>query len=194
MLSGPSGAGKDALLARLRERGYTFVRPVTMTTRAPRVGEIDGVHYVFASGKQFAAAERDGDLLEHAEVHGRRYGLPREQLRRALDEAERTGNDVLVQVDVQGAASLRPLLPDARFVFLAPGSFEELESRLRDRATENHDDARIRLETARRELVARDDFDDVVVNAEGALDDAVDALVALLERERARPDRRPVEL
>ncbi len=189
VFSGPSGAGKDTVLARLRERGERFARPVTMTTRPPREGEIDGVHYHFVSEQDFQRAVEAGELLEHARVYGHDYGLPRASLREALSE----GVDVSVQVDVQGAQTLRPLLTGAVFVFLVPYDLAQLEARLRERGA-TVQTVRIRLATARAELATRDAYDHVLVNVDGDLDSTVDGLIALLAEERSRPGRAAVEV
>ena len=179
--------GKDALLARLRARGAPLAVPVTMTTRPPREGEVDGVDYLFVSAEEFARQLAAGELLEHAEVYGRSYGVPRSQLRGALAG----GHDVIMRVDVQGAATLRRLLPGALFVFLVPDDTAQLERRLRARGT---DEATIRgrLEALERELAASKDFDQVVVNVDGDLDGTAERVLAIIERERARPGRRAV--
>ena len=192
VVSGPSGVGKDALLARIRERdpsGDGFAVPVTMTTRAPRDGEVDGVDYLFVSVEEFQRQLDAGELLEHAQVYGSLYGVPRSQLREALA----AGRDVIMRVDVQGAATLRRRLPGAVFVFLAPDDPRRLEARLRQRGMDERA-VSLRLETAERELAQRDRFDHVVVNVEGDLDGAVDRVLAIVAQERARPGRRPVEV
>ena len=148
--------------------GDEFARPVTMTTRLPRPGEVDGVHYVFAGDEAFLAAVESGELVEHAEVHGRRYGTPRAQLRRAL-ASER---DVLLQVDVQGAMSIREAVPGALLLFIAPESLEQLDAHLRERGADDAERAR-RLETARGELEQMDAFDHAIVNVEGDLEGTV---------------------
>ncbi len=197
VVSGPSGVGKDALLAGIRARSAdggaadaeAFAVPVTMTTRAPRDGEIDGVDYLFVSADEFEQRLRAGELLEHAQVYGHSYGVPRSQLREALA----AGRDVIMRVDVQGAATLRRRLPGALFVFLVPDDPRQLEARLRERGM---DDAtlRRRLDTAERELAQREQFDHMVVNVDGDLDGTVERVLAILEQERAQPGRRPVEV
>lgn len=188
VISGPSGVGKDAIMSALLA-GDEFARPVTMTTRPPRPGEIDGVHYVFAGAAAFEAAIRSGELVEHAEVHGRRYGTPRTQLRAALA----SGRDVLLQVDVQGAIAIREAIAEARLLFIAPESLEQIEGRLRERGTDAAELAR-RLESARAELERQDAFDAVIVNVEGNLAGTVAAVREWVARERARPGRRAVEV
>lgn len=188
VLSGPSGAGKDAVMHRMRERGLPIAVPATMTTRAPRDGEIDGVHHAFVSRADFERALAEGELLEHAEVYGNLYGVPRSQVRAALA----SGRHVILRVDVQGAASLRRLLPGALFLFVVPDNTEHLEAHLRERATEDEAELQRRLAEARVELDQARDFDHVVTNVEGDLDATVDAAWALIEREAARPDREPI--
>ena len=195
VVSGPSGVGKDALLSRIRERGAAtpsgrgFTVPVTMTTRPPRDGEVEGVDYFFVTPEEFQRQLDAGELLEHAEVYGRSYGVPRAQLREALA----SGRDAVMRVDVQGAATLRKMLPGAVFVFLEPDEFGHLERHLRERGTDP-ETLRRRLDTARAEFAERAHFDHVVVNVEGDLDGTVDRVLAIVEQERARPDRKPVAL
>ena len=179
VISGPSGAGKDAVMAALLADGG-FARPVTMTTRSPRPGEIDGVHYRFATPEAFRAALAAGELVEHAEVHGRLYGTPRAELARALA----SGRDVLLQVDVQGAMAIRGAMPEARLLFVAPAGLGELERRLRERGADPAERAS-RLETARAELARQDAFDAVVVNPDGDLGAAVARARAWIARARA---------
>jgi guanylate kinase len=190
VISGPSGVGKDALLARLRERGVPFVTPVTMTTRAPRAGELHGRDYLFVDDAEFERQLAAGELLEHARVYEHAYGVPRSQLRAALA----SGRDVIMRVDVQGAATLRALLPGALFVFLLPDAPGRLEAHLRTRGADGEEALRVRLATAERELAQRVHFDRTLVNVEGDLDATADALLALVAAERTRPGRRPVEV
>lgn len=188
VLSGPSGAGKDAVMLRMRERALPIAVPATMTTRAPRDGEVKGVHHVFVSRPEFERALAGGELLEHAEVYGNLYGVPRSQVRAALA----SGRHVIIRVDVQGAASLRRLLPGALFLFIVPDSIEHLEAHLRARGTEDEAALQHRLAEARAELDASAHFDHVLVNVDGDLDATVDQAWALIEREAARPDREPI--
>ncbi|RLT28199.1 MAG: guanylate kinase [Chloroflexi bacterium] len=190
VVSGPSGVGKDALLARIRERSDRFVVPVTMTTRAPRPGETDGFDYIFVTREAFLDAIERGELLEHAEVYGNFYGVPRSQLRGALS----AGRDVIMRVDVQGAATLRGVVPGAVFVFLAPADVASLEAHLRSRGGEDEDSIQRRLATAAREFEASGEFDHTVLNVEGDLDQAVDAVLTIVQSERARPDRLPTDV
>jgi guanylate kinase len=189
VVSGPSGVGKDALLARIRERTDTFAVPVTMTTRPPREGEVHGRDYIFVTPDEFANALAAGELLEHAEVYGNSYGVPRSQLRDALA----VGHDVIMRVDVQGSATLRRLLPGALFIFLAPPDRAALEARLRGRGDDAASVER-RLAVADRELALSGDFDHVVVNAEDDLESAVERVLELVAAERARPGREAVQV
>jgi guanylate kinase len=160
-----------------------------MTTRPPREGEVDGRDYIFVTPDEFANALGAGELLEHAQVYGNSYGVPRSQLRDALT----AGRDVIMRVDVQGAATLRRLLPGAMFLFLAPPDVDALATRLRGRGD---DDAAIerRLAASERELALSSDFDHVVVNADDDLDATVDRVLQIVEAERARPGRVAVEV
>ncbi|MCY4640880.1 MAG: guanylate kinase [Chloroflexi bacterium] len=188
VLSGPSGAGKDSVIARLRERSDAFRVPVTMTTRAPRAGEQEGRDYLFVSEEEFERRIDAGDLIEHARVYGRLYGVPRSELRRALE-----GADAIVRVDVQGAATLRDLLPGALFVYLAPDSSGRLAERMRARGEPEEEIAR-RVRAAEAEDDQKGHFDHVLRNAEGDLDATVDELLALIERARGGSGRPSLEL
>ncbi len=189
VVSGPSGAGKDAVIAGLRERTDAFTVPVTMTTRAPRPSEVDGSDYIFVTQDEFARALAADELLEHAEVYGNFYGVPRAQLRDALD----AGRDVIMRVDVQGVATLRGLLDGAVFVFVATPAAAPLAARLHGRGDDPEAITR-RLAMASRELALSDGFDHVVVNADGGLDAAVDRLLDIVATERVRPGRHVVHV
>jgi guanylate kinase len=157
----------------------------TVTTRPQRPGERDGIDYRFLKEEEYDRLLASGGLLEHAEVYGLRYGVPKAPVQEALAR----GEDVVVRVDVQGAATLRRLLPEAVLVFLAPSSLEELEERLRLRHTEDEAVLRRRLETARREMEQQGLFHYVVVNADGHLEEAVERLASIIEAEKRRPGR-----
>jgi guanylate kinase len=148
---------------------------VSVTTRDPRPGEAEGVHYRFVSPDGFRTLIERGDLLEWAEVFGERYGTPAE----TVEEALRLGRDVLLEVDVQGAASVRARVPDAVLIFLQPPSEEELARRLRTRGTESEADLDRRLAEARREMAEAGRFDHVVVNDQ--VERAVDEVLAIIE-------------
>lgn len=173
VLAGPTAVGKGTVSAAVRQRYPEVWISVSATTRPARPGEVDGVHYTFVTPEQFDRMIDGDDLLEWAEVHGlNRYGTPR----RAVEEAVAEGRQVLLEIDLAGARQVRASWPDARFVFLAPPSWEELVRRLIGRGTESVAEQERRLATARRELAAEDEFDVGVVNDD--VDRAADAVVA----------------
>ena len=192
MLSGPSAVGKSTVVRCLRERVPDLHFSVSVTTRAPRPGEVDGVDYTFVTAEQFQQLIDDGALLEWAEIHGglHRSGTPAAPVR----EAAAAGHPVLIEVDLAGARAVKQAMPEAMTVFLAPPSWEALESRLSGRGTETPEVMARRLDTARAELAAQDDFDEVVVNSqlESACAELVSLLVGPTRRSRAsHTDRRP---
>jgi len=176
VLSGPSAVGKSSVVRCLRERIPNLHFSVSATTRAPRPGEVDGVDYHYVSPARFQQLIDEGDLLEWAEIHG---GLQRSgTLAEPVRAATAAGLPVLIEVDLAGARAIKQALPEAITVFLAPPSWEDLESRLAGRGTETPEAVRRRLATARVELAAQDDFDQVVVNRQ--LESACAELVSLL--------------
>jgi guanylate kinase len=185
VLSGPSGVGKDTLLKRLKERGYDFAFVVTMTTRPKREAEIDGVDYIFVSKGYFADMMQSDELLEHSLVYGDYKGIPKQQVRDAIA----SGKDVLMRIDVQGAAKIRQIVPNAVTIFLAPDSEGELERRLAERKTETNDNLKLRIATAREEMKRVHEFDYVVVNQANHQDDAVNQIVAIVTAEHCRIGR-----
>ena len=188
VLSGPSGVGKDTVLARLHSQSPEVHVAVTATTRPHRPGEVDGVNHFFLSEARFQQMLAEDELLEHAQVYGRWYGVPKAPIRAALAR----GQDVVVRTDVQGAATIRQRIPASVLVFLQAPSEEEMERRLRDRSTESDAELRVRLETARHELAQASLFDHVVVNPTGDPDTPARRLLEILEAERARVPRRQV--
>ena len=190
VLTGPSGVGKDVTLARMRELGMPFHYVVTATTRAQRPGEINGVHYFFISKEEFERMLERGELLEHANVYGNYYGIPRSQVIEPL----RRGEDVIMKPDVQGARHIRELEPQAVFIFMAPPSMEELALRLYYRKTEDRHELATRLKLARQEMQALGDFDYVVVNYRDRLDDTVKAIQAIIKAEKCRVHPRRLRL
>jgi guanylate kinase len=176
VLSGPSAVGKSTVVRCLRERIPNLHFSVSATTRAPRPGEVDGVDYHFVSPARFQQLIDEGQLLEWAEIHGglHRSGTPAQPVRAATG----SGYPVLIEVDLAGARAVKQAMPEALSVFLAPPSWEDLEARLTGRGTETPDVIRRRLDTARIELAAQDDFDVVVVNSR--LESACAELVSLL--------------
>ena len=176
VLAGASAVGKSTVVQRLRERVADLYFSVSMTTRDPRPGEVDGRDYFFVTPEEFRTAVDEGRMLEWAEIHSglQLSGTPADPVRRALEE----GRPVLIEVDLAGVRQIRESLPEGVTVFLSPPSWEELELRLRGRGTEPHEVVARRLETAKVEMDARDEFAVVVVNDE--LEAAVDELVSLL--------------
>ncbi|MEM6107976.1 guanylate kinase [Mycobacterium sp. 050272] len=176
VLSGPSAVGKSTVVRCLRERVPNLHFSVSATTRAPRPGEVDGVDYHFVSPARFQQLIDAGALLEWAEIHGglQRSGTPAAPIRAATG----AGFPVLIEVDLAGARAIKKAMPEAITVFLAPPSWADLEARLRGRGTETPEAMARRLETAREELAAQDDFDRVVVNSQ--LESACAELVSLL--------------
>ncbi len=190
VISGPSGVGKDSVIQRMKERNLPFHFVVTATTRPPRPGERHGVDYFFVSREEFAEMIEKGELLEYALVYNDYKGIPKEQVRRALA----SGKDVVMRIDVQGAATVRRLCPEAVLIFLTTESEEELVRRLQKRKTESPEDLKLRIATARKELERLSEFDYVVVNREGRLDEAVDVIVAIITAEHHRIPHRKVTL
>jgi len=176
VLSGPSAVGKSSVVRCLRERIPNLHFSVSATTRSPRPGEVDGVDYHFVSPARFGQLVDDGALLEWAEIHG---GLHRSgTLAEPVRAATAAGLPVLIEVDLAGAKAVKQAMPEAITVFLAPPSWAALEARLIGRGTETPEAIRRRLDTARVELAAQDDFDEVVVNRQ--LESACAELVSLL--------------
>ena len=190
IISGPSGAGKDSVVKRMKELGYPFHFVITATTRPPRQGEQDGVDYFFLSDQAFQDLIDQDELLEHALVYGEHKGIPKQQVRQALA----SGMDVIMRVDVQGAATVRGLVPDAILVFLIPDSEKGMLQRLRSRKTETDATLQRRVATMREELKRIKEFDYVVVNRDGQLDCAVEAIVAIMRAEKCRARPREVHL
>lgn len=180
VLSAPSGAGKTSLSQRLQAEMADVVQVVTCTTRPPRPGERDGHDYHFITHEMFEQRVRAGAFLEWAQVHGQRYGT----LRQSVEAATAAGNDVLLVIDVQGAAQLRAAQIDAVYIFVVPPSWEALAARLQARGSESACLQEQRLAVARQELAHYTAYDYVVVN--GQLDDAVQTLQTIIRAERQR--------
>jgi guanylate kinase len=179
VLAGPTAVGKGTLAGVVREQHPEVWLSVSATTRPPRPGEVDGVHYHFVTDAEFDALVADDALLEWAVVHGSaRYGTPR----RPVEEALAAGRPALLEIDLQGARQVRRTMPEAVFVFLKPPSWEELVRRLVGRGTETEAQRERRLATAREELAAEAEFDVTIVNSE--LRAAADELVALMLESR----------
>ncbi|WP_122940558.1 guanylate kinase [Brachybacterium sp. EE-P12] len=175
VLAGPTAVGKGTVSAAIRARYPQIWLSVSATTRAPRPGEIDGVHYRFVSEEDFSRLVEDGQMLEWAVVHGRnKYGTPRGPVEEKVAE----GRPVLLEIDLAGARQVRETLPGARFVFLAPPDWDTLVHRLVGRGTEDEEERERRLATARVELAAEGEFDVTIVN--DSVDRAADELARLL--------------
>ncbi|MEE6296071.1 guanylate kinase [Georgenia wangjunii] len=175
VLAGPTAVGKGTVSTDLRRRYPGIWLSVSATTRAPRPGEVDGVHYHFIPTEEFDRLVETGQMLESAVVHGlNRYGTPRAPVEERLAK----GLPALLEIDLQGARQVREAMPNARFVFLAPPSWEELERRLVGRGTEGPEERARRLETARKELAAASEFDHIIVN--DVVTRATDELVSVM--------------
>jgi guanylate kinase len=190
VISGPSGVGKDATLQRMQDLGLPFHFVITATTRPRRENEVHGQDYFFVSYSEFADMMEQGELLEHAVVYGDYKGIPKQQVREALS----SGKDVIMRIDVQGASTIRRLVPEAVTIFLTAISEEELVDRLRERKTEEAGQLKIRIATAREEMKRIHEFDYVVVNREGCLDEAVEQIRCIIRAEKSRVHQRAVVL
>lgn len=190
VLSGPSGVGKDAVLARMRKLGRPFHYVITATTRPKRAGEKNGVDYHFVSRKEFQQIIEKHQFLEWANVYGNYYGVPKDEITSALSK----GVDAIVKVDVQGAATIKEILPQAVFIFLTPSSVEELEKRLKRRRSESSTDLALRLEKAKGEIKSLPLFDYVITSRQNKLDEVVSQIDAIVAAEKRRVKPRIVEL
>ena len=188
VLSGPSGVGKDTVIARMKEREIPVHFVITATTRQPRDDEVHGVNYFFVSHDEFAEMIEKDELLEYAVVYNDYKGIPKEQVRQALA----SGKDVVMRIDVQGAATVRELCPEALLVFLTTQNEAELVKRLTDRKSETPEGLKLRIATARKELKRIREFDYVVVNRDFELDETVDTIEAIICAEHKRVHPRKV--
>jgi guanylate kinase len=190
VISGPSGVGKDSVLQSMKERGLPFHFVVTATTRPQRPEEKEGIDYIFVSREEFAGMIDEGELMEYAVVYGDYKGIPKAQVRKALA----SGKDVVMRVDVQGAATVRKISPEAILIFLTTSSEQELVDRLEKRKTESNEDLKLRIATARQEFKRIGEFDYIVVNRENQLDETVDTIRAIIDAEHHRVAPRKVTL
>jgi guanylate kinase len=190
VISGPSGVGKDSLVEQLNTRGTPFHFVVTATSRLPRPGEVHGVDYFFVSQEEFEAMIDRCELLEHAVVYGQYKGIPKTQIQQALA----SGSDVVMRLDVQGAATVKKLIPEAILIFVSATTEAELIDRLQKRKTESEEQLQRRIETARHEMRQLEIFDYVVINATCQLDVAVDQTLSIIEAEHHRVHPRQVTL
>lgn len=167
--------------------GHPFFHAVTATTRPQRPGETDGVDYHFVTRAKFTEMIEAGELLEWANVYGNLYGIPKTPVQQALDQ----GKDVIVKIDIQGAATIKRIAPEALLIFLSPPSMEELERRLRERKTETTTDLELRLKTAQREMESLPSFDYVVVSQKDGVDMAISQIQAIITAEKKRSFKFP---
>ena len=190
VLSGPSGAGKDALLTRMKESGSPVKHITTVTTRAQRAKERDNVDYHFVPERKFQEMIKNNELLEWANVYGNWYGVPKQPVKQALDK----GQDVIVKVDTQGAATIKKILPEAVFIFVIPPSMAELMTRVKQRHTESPFDLALRIKTAEEEIKQLPLFDYIVVNKRDEIDLAVSEIKAIITAEKCRVSPRQIAL
>ncbi|MCL4263629.1 MAG: guanylate kinase [Anaerolineae bacterium] len=191
VISGPSGVGKDTI-ARLviESQAEAFYFVVTATTRPPRPGEVDGQDYIFLSSDQFAEMIENNELLEYAVVYNDYKGIPKQQIREALA----SGRDAIMRVDVQGAATIRKLIPNAITIFLTTDSEQELVARLRERKSETAEGLNLRIATARQEMKRIHEFDYWIVNAEEQQETAVNQILSIITAAHCRISQRPIVL
>jgi guanylate kinase len=190
VISGPSGVGKDTVVQRMKERGMPFHFVVTANTRPIRENEVHGMDYFFVSKEEFARMIEQNELIEYAVVYGDYKGIPKKQVREALA----SGKDVVMRLDVQGAETVRKLVPEALLIFLTTGSEDELVERLKARKTETPEELALRIATARKELKRVEAFDYVIINQDNKLDETVDTALAIIDAEHHRVKHREVNL
>lgn len=190
VIAGPSGVGKDAVIKGMKARQIDFHFVVTATTRPPREGEVDGVDYIFVSPERFAEMIDNDELLEYALVYNDYKGVPKEQVRKALASCK----DVIMRVDVQGAGRIREISSQALLIFLTTENEAEMVSRLEKRDTESSDDLVMRIATARQEFKRIPEYDYIVVNRDGQLEEAIDTILAIIKAEHHRVQQRKINL
>ncbi len=190
VLSGPSGAGKDAILSRMKKSGYPARFITTVTTRPRRAEEKNNVDYHFVSAESFQKMLKNKELLEWANVYGNWYGVPKAPVKQALAK----GQDTIVKIDIQGAATIKKIIPQAVFIFIAPPSMGELVRRLSERHTESPFDLALRLKTAGEEMKKLPLFDYVVVNRQGEIELVVAEIEAIITAEKQRVKPREIRL
>ena len=183
VLSGPSGSGKNTICDEVKKNNLNIWESISMTSRSPRDGEIDGKDYYFVSSKEFEEKIKEDKFLEYAEFAGNYYGTPRENIQKHLDN----GEDVILVIEIQGALQIKKKLPQALFVFLLPPSMAELKRRLTDRKTESKSKIMERFETAYKEINELSKYNYVIINDK--VNDAVMKLEAIIKAERCRVDR-----
>ena len=185
VISGPAGTGKGTVVSNILARSDDFALSVSATTRAPRYNEVDGVQYHFLTRTQFEQKIEDGQMLEYAEYVGNYYGTPRERVMEMLE----TGTNVILEIEVVGAMKIKRLIPDAVTVLLLPPDFKTLEERLRGRKTNTEEDILNRLQQAKLEIGNFANYDYIVINEDGASDEAALRIISIVEAERHRTAR-----
>ena len=190
VLSGSSGVGKDAVLTRMKVSGYPLEYITTVTTRSQRAKERDNIDYHFVSTEQFQEMIARNELLEWANVYGNWYGVPKQPVKQALEK----GQDTIIKVDVQGAATIKKTLSQAVFIFLMPPSIDELITRLKQRHTEASFDLALRIKTAEEEINRLPLFDYMVINKQDEIDQAVQEIKAIIAAEKCRVPPREIAL
>lgn len=183
VVSGPSGAGKGTICQLLREQLPDLGYSISVTTRQPRVGEVDGVNYFFKTVPQVKEMIAKGELLEYAEVYGNYYGTPRKYVEDLLN----TGHDVLLEIDIQGALQIKERFPEGVFVFIVPPSLDELSARIYKRGTDSEDVIKRRMASAAGELTYAQKYDYIIVN--DIAQKAANKVLTIMEAERYRVDR-----
>ncbi len=190
VISGPSGAGKDAVLTKMKELSCPLEYITTVTTRPRRDKERNNVDYHFVSTERFQEMIEHKEFLEWAHVYGNWYGVPKQPLKQALAKRQ----DIIVKVDIQGAATIKEILPEAVFIFVMPASMEELVLRLKQRHTESPFDLALRTKTAGEEIKQLSLFDYIVVNNQDEIDLAVSDIEAIIASEKCRVVPREITL
>ena len=190
VISGPSGVGKDTVISAIKELNHSVYHTITTTTRYKRTGEVDGVDYHFITKDEFKQIIARNGFLEWAEVYGNLYGTPKDQIRHALTE----GHDVIAKVDVQGALSIKKLVPEALFIWISAPSIEQLDARLRGRNTDSKQDIELRIETAHKEMRLVHHFDHEVINEDGRSGHAASEILDIIAAEKNRSKPRQITL
>ncbi|MCH2528473.1 MAG: guanylate kinase [Dehalococcoidia bacterium] len=190
ILTGPSGVGKDAALNELKKMDRPWHYVVTATTRPIRHNEIDGVDYIFMEESEFKLSLDQNEFLESANVYERWYGVPKSQ----VSEPLKNGLDVILKVDIQGAATIKSLIPQAISIFMIPGTLNDLENRLRTRMTESEEQLKLRLEVAKTELTKLNNFEYYIINEEDNLESTVRQIDTIITAEKQRLNRPHIDI
>jgi guanylate kinase len=183
VISGPSGSGKGSILSKIKEEDKKIVYSVSATTRLPRENEIDGFHYHFKTIEEFEKMIKNGEFIEWVNFCGNYYGTPLKQIKDSIDD----GNDILLELEVEGAMKIKESIPESVLVFVMPPSYDELKSRISNRGTESKDSLKMRMESALNEIRVAKDYDYVIINDE--IDEATKSLEALLLAEKSKIKR-----